>query len=142
MPGKPPGITFRLDTSASAREISSRRCLKISALIIALPRAGAGAIRKGVVSDERGTEGKRFGGFRLNDEQRRAVEARDRDVVVTAGAGSGKTSTLVGRYLHLLADGIEPRHIAAITFTKKSCPGDAIARSDKTGRAKRQSRHA
>lgn len=59
-------------------------------------------------------------GFRLNDEQRRAVEARDRDVVVTAGAGSGKTSTLVGRYLHLLADGIEPRHIAAITFTKKA----------------------
>lgn len=59
-------------------------------------------------------------GFRLNDKQRRAVEARGRDVVVTAGAGSGKTSTLVGRYLHLLADGIEPRHIAAITFTKKA----------------------
>lgn len=58
--------------------------------------------------------------FRLNDEQRRAVEARGKDVVVTAGAGSGKTSTLVGRYLHLLADGIEPRHIAAITFTKKA----------------------
>ena len=58
--------------------------------------------------------------FRLNDEQRRAVEARGRDVVVTAGAGSGKTSTLVGRYLHLFADGIEPRHIAAITFTKKA----------------------
>ncbi len=59
-------------------------------------------------------------GFRLNYKQRRAVEARGRDVVVTAGAGSGKTSTLVGRYLHLLADGIEPRHIAAITFTKKA----------------------
>lgn len=58
--------------------------------------------------------------FRLNEEQRRAVEVRGRDVVVTAGAGSGKTSTLVGRYLHLLADGIEPRHIAAITFTKKA----------------------
>lgn len=58
--------------------------------------------------------------FRLNEEQRRAVEARRKDVVVTAGAGSGKTSTLVGRYLHLLADGIEPRHIAAITFTKKA----------------------
>ena len=58
--------------------------------------------------------------FRLNDEQRRAVEAREKDVVVTAGAGSGKTSTLVGRYLHLLADGIEPRHIAAITFTRKA----------------------
>ena len=58
--------------------------------------------------------------FRLNEEQRRAVEARGKDVVVTAGAGSGKTSTLVGRYLHLLADGIEPRHIVAITFTKKA----------------------
>lgn len=58
--------------------------------------------------------------FRLNDQQKRAVVARGTDVVVTAGAGSGKTSTLVARYLHLLTDGLEPRRIAAITFTKKA----------------------
>ena len=38
-------------------------------------------------------------------EQRPAVDARDRDVVVTAGAGTGKTRTLVARYLSLLAEG-------------------------------------
>ena len=43
--------------------ISSRRCLKISALIIACQGLVLGAIRKGAVSDERGTEGKRFGWF-------------------------------------------------------------------------------
>lgn len=57
---------------------------------------------------------------KLNDEQREAVVERGRDVVVTAGAGSGKTYTLVARYATLLAEGISPRQIAAITFTKKA----------------------
>ena len=42
------------------------------------------------------------------------------DVVVTAGAGSGKTRTLVARYVSLLAEGLEPRRVIAITFTKKA----------------------
>lgn len=57
---------------------------------------------------------------KLNDEQREAVLERGRDVAVTAGAGSGKTYTLVARYTTLLAEGIPPRQIAAITFTKKA----------------------
>ncbi len=57
---------------------------------------------------------------KLNDEQREAVLERGRDVAVTAGAGTGKTSTLVARYTSLLAEGIPPRQIAAITFTKKA----------------------
>ena len=57
---------------------------------------------------------------KLNDEQREAVVERGRDVAVTAGAGSGKTYTLVARYATLLAEGIPPRQIAAITFTKKA----------------------
>lgn len=58
--------------------------------------------------------------FKFNEDQRLAALERGRDVVVTAGAGSGKTSTLVGRYLSLLAEGTPPRRIAAITFTKKA----------------------
>lgn len=55
-----------------------------------------------------------------SDEQMPAVLARGRDVVVTAGAGTGKTRTLVARYLSLLAEGLPLRTIVAITFTKKA----------------------
>jgi len=57
---------------------------------------------------------------KLNADQLEAVEERGCDVAVTAGAGSGKTYTLVARYATLLAEGISPRQIAAITFTKKA----------------------
>jgi ATP-dependent helicase/nuclease subunit A len=53
-------------------------------------------------------------------EQTPPIQARDSDVVVTAGAGAGKTRTLVARYLALLADGLPLREIVAITFTKKA----------------------
>lgn len=53
-------------------------------------------------------------------EQAPAVLTRDRNLAVTAGAGAGKTRTLVARYLSLLADGVDLRSIIAITFTKKA----------------------
>ena len=53
-------------------------------------------------------------------EQAPAITARGRDVVVTAGAGAGKTLTLVARYLALLAEGVPLRSIIAITFTEKA----------------------
>ena len=55
-----------------------------------------------------------------NEEQRPAILARGQDVVVTAGAGTGKTRTLVARYLSLLAEGLPLRSIVAITFTRKA----------------------
>lgn len=58
--------------------------------------------------------------FTLNEKQSKAATERGRDVVVTAGAGSGKTSTLVARYACLLAEGTQPRSIAAITFSVKA----------------------
>ena len=53
-------------------------------------------------------------------------EARDfavdpaNDVVLEASAGTGKTRVLVDRYLRLLEKGVDPRHILAITFTRKA----------------------
>ena len=50
----------------------------------------------------------------LTDEQRRAVDATDRNVTLTAGAGTGKTTTLTARYVRTIeesidgADGDEP----------------------------------
>ena len=42
------------------------------------------------------------------------------NLLVTAGAGSGKTSELVKRYLALLDSGLRPRSIAVVTFTRKA----------------------
>jgi ATP-dependent helicase/nuclease subunit A len=58
--------------------------------------------------------------YTLTENQRIAVTRRGIDIAVTAGAGSGKTRTLVGRYLSLLEDGLLPQQIAAITFTEKA----------------------
>ena len=59
-------------------------------------------------------------GFTLSDAQSAAAMAREQDVAVTAGAGTGKTRTLVARYLALLADGMPLRRIVAVTFTRKA----------------------
>ena len=52
--------------------------------------------------------------------QAEAVTTRGVDVAVTAGAGSGKTRALVGRYLSLLEEGWPLRSLVAITFTEKA----------------------
>lgn len=41
-------------------------------------------------------------------------------IMISASAGSGKTYQLVRRYLHLLALGVDPKRIAAMTFTRKA----------------------
>ena len=51
--------------------------------------------------------------------ERRAVRERlDRCLCVEAAAGTGKTTLLVDRIVGLLACGVRPSHIAAITFTE------------------------
>ena len=56
----------------------------------------------------------------LSDNQKPAITTRGCDVLVLAGAGTGKTRTLVARYLSLLAEGLALRSVIAITFTKKA----------------------
>jgi ATP-dependent helicase/nuclease subunit A len=58
--------------------------------------------------------------FTLTDKQKSAAKARTADLAVTAGAGSGKTNTLVARYTSLLADDHPLRSVVAITFTEKA----------------------
>ena len=52
----------------------------------------------------------------LTSEQQTIIDARGRDVFVSAGAGSGKTRVLVERYIKLLGECRIPQ-IAAVTFT-------------------------
>ena len=55
----------------------------------------------------------------LTAEQQRAIECEDHDILLQAGAGSGKTSTTVSRYERLLAER-EPSAILVFTFTDKA----------------------
>ena len=47
-----------------------------------------------------------------------AIANHGRSFLVEAGAGSGKTAIIAGRIAMMLADGIEPKSIAAVTFTE------------------------
>ena len=58
--------------------------------------------------------------MRLSEEQREAA-AIGENLIVNAGAGSGKTTVLISRYIRLLEEGgLSPGQIVAITFTRKA----------------------
>jgi ATP-dependent helicase/nuclease subunit A len=69
----------------------------------------------------------------LTDEQQRAVDALDRNVTLTAGAGTGKTTTLTARYMEMIERsvaessgedgatvGLHPENILTTTFTERA----------------------
>jgi DNA helicase-2/ATP-dependent DNA helicase PcrA len=56
----------------------------------------------------------------LNPAQREAVETLYGPLLVIAGAGSGKTRTLVYRMAHLVEQGVPPERILLLTFTRRA----------------------
>ena len=59
-------------------------------------------------------------GKELNPNQKKVVLFKEGPLLVIAGAGSGKTKTLVHRVAKLIYDGIAPESILLLTFTRKS----------------------
>jgi DNA helicase-2/ATP-dependent DNA helicase PcrA len=65
----------------------------------------------------------------LNDQQRAAATHQGGPLLVLAGAGTGKTGTLVARAAWLRASGIQPSRILLLTFTRRAAD-DMVARAD------------
>lgn len=64
----------------------------------------------------------------LTDEQRRAATHQGGPLLILAGAGTGKTGTLVARAAWLRAQGLQPGRILLLTFTRRAAD-DMLARA-------------
>jgi len=64
----------------------------------------------------------------LNDDQRRAATYRGGPLLILAGAGTGKTGTLVARAAWLRDQGLQPSRILLLTFTRRAAD-DMLARA-------------
>lgn len=56
----------------------------------------------------------------FNDEQLAAIRSDARNLMVLAGAGTGKTRTIIGRARHLVDEGVSPQRIVIVTFTRRA----------------------
>ncbi len=56
----------------------------------------------------------------LNESQRKAVTFNGKHLLVLAGAGTGKTKTIISRAAYLISKGISPSKIQILTFTKRA----------------------
>ena len=56
----------------------------------------------------------------LNPQQKYAAQFDGKHLLVLAGAGTGKTRTIIARARHLIESGVNPRRILILSFTRKS----------------------
>ena len=56
----------------------------------------------------------------LNNEQKKASESDAKSLLVLAGPGTGKTTALVARFIHLVNQGVKPKNILCCAFARKA----------------------
>lgn len=56
----------------------------------------------------------------LNEQQKKAATFEGKHLLVLAGAGTGKTRTIIARAKNLIKSGINPKKILILSFTRKS----------------------
>jgi len=66
---------------------------------------------------------------KLNPQQRKAARHGRGPLLIVAGAGTGKTATLVHRVTWLIAEGVDPARILLLTFTRRAA-GEMLRRAD------------
>lgn len=66
---------------------------------------------------------------KLNPQQREAARHGDGPLLIVAGAGTGKTATLVHRVAWLIAEGVDPGRILLLTFTRRAA-AEMLRRAD------------
>src|SRR5687768_349938 len=71
----------------------------------------------------------------LNPEQLAAATHGDGPLLIVAGAGTGKTRTLVYRVAHLIERGISPERILLLTFTRRAAQ-EMLARAERLAGAR------
>ena len=83
-----------------------------------------------------------MGSFEPLPQQRRAIEAPLGPVLVVAGPGAGKTYCLISRIQHLIATGIDPHRICAVTFTNRAAEEIALRLGERAEQITRGTIHA
>ncbi len=66
----------------------------------------------------------------LNEKQRAAATHGEGPLLIVAGAGTGKTRTLVYRVAHLIEQGVPPSRILLLTFTRRAAQ-EMLARAER-----------
>ena len=106
-----------LDQNLGAREIAERLCLPLELVRQQLADGLLLPIPEPAAEDPAEDPSKPLD---LDPSQRAAAEHRGTPLLLEAGPGTGKTRTLVGRILSLVADGVDPASILALTFSNKA----------------------
>ncbi|HEY4938605.1 MAG TPA: ATP-dependent helicase [Actinomycetota bacterium] len=70
-----------------------------------------------------------FESVQLTEEQRRAATYQGGNLLIVAGAGTGKTTTLTARLGHLVSSGVPPERILLLTFSRRAA-AELLRRAD------------